>query len=712
MMLTNEGEILSSTTASTFAEKQTQVCPEGPCVELDIGDLTAGPGEEISLPVYVGDVTGRGVEAFEMEICWCENPAGVLEYLGCSAGEVVMNAGWPDPVCNPSAETCVLIAGAGAVELSGSGPLFYLNFRVDPGAVAGCCDVPFVSANLFAANPVELCIQDGSVCVEHCFHVALGDTTFANPGENIQVPVTIENVTDWDIMAFDMEICWCGTPSGLLEYIGCLPGEVLIQSGWGDPACNECADTCVTVAAAGSDGLTGGGVLFYLEFHVSVNAKPCMCCDLEFTYVNLYDPENPLSVCPEDGQVCIEWCDIEGYVTNWYCEVDACGDTLRTHPLSGVRVHLWDCTDPIATTYTDATGYYLFECLDPIVDNCYYCTDVSCAQVPDGITAYDAALILQYLVCLDDLEDCWFWSGGMVHPQKVAADVTCDGSITSYDASLILQYAVNKIVAFPCPSFWAWYPIPENCAFECPGVIDWIGVLRGDVSGPLGPPAPAPLNTVIVMLGDGTDYGERIEVPISVQGASGIVSSDFGLSYSTDELYVISAAPAGLSAGSMSAYNAASGNLALAMAGSQPYAGDGDVATITFGKVTPDADLSSVLITSATLNNGFPPAEIAGPAGVEDIPGQHVLGPAIPNPFTQGTHISYSMVTSGAVRLEIYNVSGQLVCVLYDGYAGPGDHRVHWDGRDDEGVPVARGVYFCCMETEGFRATRKVVLVK
>ncbi len=58
----------------------------------------------------------------------------------------------------------------------------------------------------------------------------------------------------------------------------------------------------------------------------------------------------------------------------------------------------------------------------------------------DGyVTAYDAALVLQYIVGLTDFEIT----------QQQVADVTDDGNVTALDAALILQYTVFLITQFP-----------------------------------------------------------------------------------------------------------------------------------------------------------------------------------------------------------------------------------------------------------------------
>jgi hypothetical protein len=62
----------------------------------------------------------------------------------------------------------------------------------------------------------------------------------------------------------------------------------------------------------------------------------------------------------------------------------------------------------------------------------------------DGrITAFDASLVLQYVVGLIELSD----------EQKNNADVTDDDTVTALDAALILQYTVGLITKFPAISF-------------------------------------------------------------------------------------------------------------------------------------------------------------------------------------------------------------------------------------------------------------------
>jgi hypothetical protein len=541
----------------------------------------------------------------------------------------------------------------------------------------------------------------------------------ANPGDNVLVPVYIQDITGWGLMGFDMEICWCDLPAGLLQYEYCLPGEVLTNSGWAAPLCNPCSPNCMSIAGAGAVPLEGEGVLLYLKFHVSTNAKPCMCCDLRFTDIDLYDPEHPLHVCWQDGSICIDWCDVAGCINYWKCCPDGCGGYYYPRPLNGVQVHLWEyCSGAnVATAFTGADGCYEFACLDPLAQGCYYGVNPDYCRIPDCINPYDAAMVLKYLACRDDLDDCPFpYIGGMVYPQQVAADVTCSSGITAYDASVILQYFVGLIPAFPCFEPWVFYPLGPcgNEVHACPGRVDWIGVLIGDVNGcmkcdfessPLG-------DRVLVSLGPAADLGGRIEVPVMVEGAYDIFSGHFGIVYDPEELSVISAVATGLAGDCMTAHNASGGSLIFAMAAAQAFAGDGDVALLTFAKLSPGADVSSVALSEAMFNDGEPEAEIGESAGVPAESGRTALGRAVPNPFRQGTVISYRLASAGRVSLEIYNVNGQLVRTLVAGAVEAGPHSVLWNGRDDSGETAARGVYFCFMEAEGYRATEKIVFMK
>ena len=88
------------------------------------------------------------------------------------------------------------------------------------------------------------------------------------------------------------------------------------------------------------------------------------------------------------------------------------------------------------------------------------------------------------------------------------------------------------------------------------------------------------------------------------------------------------------------------------------------------------------------------------------------LQPNAPNPFNSGTVISWFQLQPGEVRLEVFTVTGQRVAVLQEGAEKVGLHRLQWDGRSDQGLPVASGVYLYRLMTGGGVWTRKMTLLR
>ena len=83
-----------------------------------------------------------------------------------------------------------------------------------------------------------------------------------------------------------------------------------------------------------------------------------------------------------------------------------------------------------------------------------------------------------------------------------------------------------------------------------------------------------------------------------------------------------------------------------------------------------------------------------------------------PNPFNNETVISWFLLKPGPARVEVFALTGQRLAVLHQGRQQAGRHRVHWDGRDDEGRPLASGVYLYRLVTGEGMLTRKLTLLR
>jgi len=83
-----------------------------------------------------------------------------------------------------------------------------------------------------------------------------------------------------------------------------------------------------------------------------------------------------------------------------------------------------------------------------------------------------------------------------------------------------------------------------------------------------------------------------------------------------------------------------------------------------------------------------------------------------PNPFNPNTTIAFTLAKAGKVNLYIYNMKGQLVKTLQQGNLESGDHRLNWNGVDDNGMAVSSGLYLYRLETDGYSQTNKMLLMK
>ena len=95
------------------------------------------------------------------------------------------------------------------------------------------------------------------------------------------------------------------------------------------------------------------------------------------------------------------------------------------------------------------------------------------------------------------------------------------------------------------------------------------------------------------------------------------------------------------------------------------------------------------------------------------IPTQFALHQNYPNPFNPSTQISFDVPEgSELVRLNIYNILGKKVSTLLNNVVNPGKHKIEWNAKDNEGNPVASGIYFYELSSASFTARKKMLLIR
>lgn len=103
---------------------------------------------------------------------------------------------------------------------------------------------------------------------------------------------------------------------------------------------------------------------------------------------------------------------------------------------------------------------------------------------------------------------------------------------------------------------------------------------------------------------------------------------------------------------------------------------------------------------------GFDPSILRG--GVETaLPRSYTLSQNYPNPFNAESVIEYGLPSGGDVELVVFNLLGQRVETLVNGYRQAGYHSVIWDASH-----YSSGIYFYKLTANGKTLTKRMTLLK
>ncbi len=108
-----------------------------------------------------------------------------------------------------------------------------------------------------------------------------------------------------------------------------------------------------------------------------------------------------------------------------------------------------------------------------------------------------------------------------------------------------------------------------------------------------------------------------------------------------------------------------------------------------------------ISITIDLIGQQTPPLELV--TGIDGI---------YPNPFNPVTTIAYTLKNQCQAQILIYNIKGQLVRKLLNETKSPGNYRLEWDSRDNNGTPCASGLYSVVLRAGNKSYHRKAVLLK
>jgi hypothetical protein len=106
------------------------------------------------------------------------------------------------------------------------------------------------------------------------------------------------------------------------------------------------------------------------------------------------------------------------------------------------------------------------------------------------------------------------------------------------------------------------------------------------------------------------------------------------------------------------------------------------------------------------------PKAVAEGENEVSLPEGFALYQNYPNPFNPETDIRFYLPEPNHVSISIFNIRGEEIRRLVDSPYATGEHKIRWDGKDNNGNPVSSGVYLYRLKAGSFTEMKKMTLIR
>lgn len=289
------------------------------------------------------------------------------------------------------------------------------------------------------------------------------------------------------------------------------------------------------------------------------------------------------------------------------------------------------------------------------------------------ISAFDASSVLQQIVGSISL------SGNAL----AAADVTGNGDVSAMDASYILQFVVGNISGFPGQGKRASYDMTEAIALSYEVEDDHVLMNIENKED-------------INILSNEFDVvlpGHNVK---SVE----LAGSDFADVFSMD-------------------YRIDGDTIRVALAANKVITKSGVLASLSFNfeeegsnEGTRNMSFNKFMINETDITEFVNQTYTSNEELLGDIPVEFDLKQNYPNPFNPSTNIAYDLPVAGQVKIQVFNILGQLVQTVVDTKQKAGRYKVSWDAsRFSSGTYLLR-IDFNGDQNKNYSQIRKMLLIK
>jgi len=389
--------------------------------------------------------------------------------------------------------------------------------------------------------------------------------------------------------------------------------------------------------------------------------------------------------------------------------------------ISDVSVNLTDANS--LTDLTDVNGGFEFD--DISNGNCLITP--SCDIFDAVVNVGDVITLQNDLIAVTELSPY----------QRIAADVNgdCDNSIA--DAVEMLRKIAN-IENFP--TNWSfvdndftitdanWCAAPGYIETEFDGTpqtdLDFVAIHKGDVNMSL----PIDLNATpkangeavgFVRIDDQIEGDNVISIPVSIKANQKIAGIELHLSFDPNQVGFLGC-EAQFESMTFNSFNIENGEVHFVWADvTHPLKSstESEILYLHFDVEEMTDNMTDITISSHAVANQdgeLLTLEIQnGNIAKKDnlLPSSFGLRQNYPNPFNPTTTIELSLPHYSEYSLSIYNINGQLIKAIV-GKSNAGVVKVIWDGLNNQGEPVATGIYFYKASAGDFSETKKMLMLK
>jgi hypothetical protein len=599
---------------------QNYVGTQIPPITVLLPDTSGAPGDTVVIPINVGDVTGQNIVACDITLSF---DASILTALDASLGE--LPSGWL--IQSNSTPGQIVIAMAGTTPLSGSGSLVNIPFVVAQTASSGDTTTIHFADCSFNEGTVPSDTYDGLFTVSTELYSISGYVRESDntPITNVKMVLSghVSDTIYTDVSGYyefsslatgnytvtPSKLSWTFEPISRSytalsanqtdqDYVGTVIVEQYSISGYVRDAASAPIDNVMMVLSGDTTDTVYTDVSGYYEFSSLVTGNYTVTpSKLGWTFEPVSRSYAPLSANQTDqdyvGTVIVEQYSISGYVR----------DAAST-PIDNVMMVLTgDTTD---TVYTDVSGYYEFSGL---VTGTYMVT-------PSKLGWTFEPVYRTYVPLSANQTDQDYVGTVIVWQYNISGYVRDAASAPIDNVKMVLSGDASDTVYTDVSGYYEFTNLVTGDYTVTPSKFGWVFEpthreyvsLNANQTNQNYVGTQIPIATLSIPDTSGT-LGDTIIIPIRISDVTGlgIVGCDITLTFDSNILTALSASVGDVVSGGWLINSFPTpGQIVIAMAGTTPLSGSGNLALIPFvvSQTASPGDTTVIQFVRCLLNEG------------------------------------------------------------------------------------------------------------